>query len=57
MDARDFPLPLAKAEAAWQAWVANLQISASSSGDFPLRRSGMEEDNWSSTYLISGNSS
>uniref|UniRef100_A0A2N9IIS6 Uncharacterized protein n=1 Tax=Fagus sylvatica TaxID=28930 RepID=A0A2N9IIS6_FAGSY len=27
-DAGDFPLPLAEAEAAWQAWAANLQISA-----------------------------
>ena len=55
-DAGDFPLPLAEAEAAWQAWAANLQISASFSGDFPLRRSGME-DGWSSTCLISRNSS
>jgi hypothetical protein len=56
-DAGDFPLPLAEAEAAWQAWAANLQISASSSGDFPVRKSGMEEDDWSSTCLISRNSS
>ena len=44
--AGDLPLALAEAEAAavaaWQAWAANLQISASSSGDFPLRKSGME---------------
>ena len=32
--AGDFPLPLAEAEAAWQAWAANLHISVSSSGDF-----------------------
>jgi hypothetical protein len=56
-DAEDFPLPLVEIEATWQAWAANLQISASSSGDFPLRRSEMEEDGWSSTCLVSGNSS
>ena len=53
----DFPLPLAEAEVAWQAWAANLHISASSSGDFPERKSRMEEDGCSSTCLISGNSS
>uniref|UniRef100_A0A2N9EL95 Reverse transcriptase Ty1/copia-type domain-containing protein n=1 Tax=Fagus sylvatica TaxID=28930 RepID=A0A2N9EL95_FAGSY len=40
--AGDFPLPLAEAEAAWQAWAANLHISASSSADFPERKFGME---------------
>ena len=43
-DVGDFPLPLTEAEAAWQAWAANLHISASSSGDFPIRKSRMEED-------------
>uniref|UniRef100_A0A2N9H188 Uncharacterized protein n=1 Tax=Fagus sylvatica TaxID=28930 RepID=A0A2N9H188_FAGSY len=47
--AGDFPLPLAEAEAAWQAWAANLHISASSSGDFPERKFGM--DGWSSTLF------
>ena len=51
----DFPLPLAEAEAAWQAWAANLHISASSSGDLLERKFGM--DGWSSTCFISGNSS
>ena len=52
-----FPLPLAEAEATWQAWAANLHISASSSRDLPEMKFGMEEDGWSSTCLISRNSS
>ena len=55
--AGDFPLLLAGAEAAWQAWAANLHISASSSKDLPERKFGMEEDGCSSTCLISRNSS
>ncbi len=48
-----FPL----AEADWHWMAANLQISASSSGDFPFNKSSMEEDGLSSTCFTSGNSS